>query len=66
MNHDKVTPMKSTSEHHEQPSRRESATRAETHLTPPASPRKVYTPPALVSQGRLTIHAGSLNLWSGP
>ncbi len=57
--------MKSTSEHHEQPSRRE-ASNVETRLTPPDSPRKAYTPPALVSQGRLTIHAGSLNLWSGP
>ncbi|WP_457651677.1 hypothetical protein [Rhodocaloribacter sp.] len=57
--------MKSTPEHSQHPSRRE-ASNVETHLTPPASPRKVYTPPALVSQGRLTIHAGSLNLWSGP
>ncbi len=58
--------MKSTSEHPEHPSRREASDSAESPLSPPDSPRKAYTPPALVSQGRLTIHAGSLNLWSGP
>ena len=58
--------MKSTPEHSEHPSRREASNPAESSLTPPSVPRKAYTPPALVSQGRLTIHAGSLNLWSGP
>ncbi len=58
--------MKSTPEHPEDPSRRE-ASNFDTHLNPSEAPRKAYMPPALVSEGRLTIHAGSLNLWQkGP
>ncbi|WP_457652288.1 hypothetical protein [Rhodocaloribacter sp.] len=28
--------------------------------------KKVYTSPSLTTQGTLSIHAGSLNLWGGP
>ncbi|WP_456427799.1 hypothetical protein [Rhodocaloribacter sp.] len=33
---------------------------------PVGEKKKAYAPPSFMMQGRLSIHAGSLNLWSGP
>ena len=33
---------------------------------PVGEQKKAYAPPSFTMQGRLSIHVGSLNLWSGP